>query len=238
MSDQSDEEKGKQTPAAPSAEDQSKKTDPKSGDGSGVTDKDKASDEKDHMIPKHRFDEVAAEARLGKQAIAELAELKERFSNMSEALGGKKAGQEMSDDLKGFAEEYNLDPKFAAKLVTLSTARAKRELQEELKPLKAQQAQTYLNNEFAALERDVPEAKDLSKEDRDELTKMALDKRYHNVPLADLWKIKNFGKPAGKSKTVEPSRGGSGKADDGEVDIKNMSVAEFEKYSNDLAKKK
>ena len=238
MGEQNDDTKEKVTPPAPSADKKTDPNDPNSSGGSDVTDKDKKGGDKEPMIPKHRFDEVAEKARLGEQAMKDLQELKGRFDNMADAMGGKKAGQEMSDEVKSLADKYGLKDDFIKDMLSVSTARAKRELQEELKPLKAQQAQAYLNNEFAALERDVPDAKDLSKEDRDELTKMAIEPRYRNVPLVDLWKIKNFGKPAGKTKTAEPSRGGAQKADDGEVDIKNMSLTEFETYSNNLAKKK
>lgn len=203
---------------------------------SGETDTDKDDKDKEPMIPKHRFDEAINKVR--EDAAKEIADLKSRFSEAADLLGGKKAGQEFATEIKAFADKYNLTGDFTEDLLSLSTARAKKELQAELQPLKAHQAKAYLDQEFLTLEREVPEAKDMSKEDRDELTKMALEKKYHNVPLTDLWKIKNFGKPQGKTKTVEPGRGGGGKAEDGEVDIKSMSPAEFEKFSNELAKKK
>lgn len=235
MSTENDELKEKETPAAPSAEQKNEKHDPTSGDGSGVTDKEKASEP---MIPKHRFDEVAEKARVAEQALSELAELKQKFSAMGEALGGKQAQKDIIDDVKALSEKYGLKDDFVKDMLLVSTARAKREFQEELKPLKAQQAQAILTSEFTALAEEIPEAKDMSKEEREELTKMALDKRYHNVPLVELWKIKNFGRPTGKAKTAEPSRPGAPKPTDGEVDVKKMSLSEFEKYSNDLAKKK
>lgn len=241
MSDELDDKKEKPTPPAPSADDQSKNNQtPKSGDGSGGTDKDKDSDDsKEHMIPKSRFDEVAAKARLGEQAAAELAELKGRFNAMSDALGGKKnATDEMQGEIKTLADKYGLKDDFVQDLLSLSKAMSKREILEEVKPLKAQQAQAQLQAEFANLEREIPDAKDMTKEEREDLLKMALQPQYHKVPLTDVYKLKNYGKPAGKSKTAEPSRGGGGKADDGEVDIKSMTPQEFEKYSNDLAKKK
>ena len=225
----------KKTPTDSSSEEPNKKTDPQNGDKSGVTDKDKSSEKDEPMIPKHRFDEVR---RVGEQAQKDLAVLQQKMEAMGEALSGKKADGDASGAVKTFAGKYNLDESFVRDLLSFSKAEAKRELQEELKPLKAQQAQAYLANEFAALADEIPEARDMSKEEKQELAKMAVEKKYQNVPLADIWRIKNFGKPQGKSKTAESSRGGASKPTDEEVDIKNMSLADFEKYSASLSKKK
>jgi len=242
MGTEQDDTKEKVTPPAPSADKETERSHSLPGDGDGDTSKKKADDDKEPMIPKHRFDEVANRATAAENrataAEREILQFKARFDAMANALGDKQANKELGDDARALTEKYNLQDDFVRDLLSVSTAKAKRELAEELKPLKQSQAQAAFEAELRALEREFPEVAKQTAEERKEFLDMAFQKRYQNVPLIDVWKIRTYGKPAGKSKTAEPGRGGGGRADDEEPDIKNMSLAEFEKYSNDQARKK
>jgi len=235
MGTEVDEKKETETPATSSVEEKTKQPDPKTSDGGGDTPKEKDAPEKEHMIPKHRFDEVAEKARLGERAMEELSELRRTFAQLG---GGKAAAREVEDEAKALADKYGLQDDFVRDMLSVSTARAKRELEGVIKPLQANQAQAALDVEMRQLEREYPEASEMSKEERAEFLKMAVDQRYQRVPLADLWKIKNFGRPAGKAKTAESGRGGGARTTDEEPDIKGMSLEEFEKFSNEQAKKR
>jgi hypothetical protein len=186
--------------------------------------------EKEPMIPKHRFDEVAREAKLGKEAMDELARFKRAFA-------GEKDGGDEDGVIADFAKKYDLKEDFTRDLLRVSTAQAEKKLKAELKPLQEQQAQASFRAEVAALEKEFPDAVDMTKEEREEFFKLAGEPRFRSVPLTDLWKIKTHGKPAGKTKTAESGRSGGGKSSEEDPDIANMSLAEFEKYSSGLAKK-
>ena len=190
--------------------------------------------EEEFQIPKHRFDEVSRENRELKQQVGDLTK---KFSNMASALQGQ--SQDTKDQvIQQFAQKYNVPDEFVDGMLGLAEKRVSKRFEKELYPVKAQQAKTAFNAELNDLFEDIPEARDMSKEDREELQKMAYDPKYSKTPLSDIYKIVNFGKPQGTPTSVESGRGGTRKPKDSnaEADIANMSLEEFEAYSEKLAK--
>ncbi len=228
MAEQPGDTEEKKTPATPPVE--NKQQDPSEKGGQADDTADKKETEKEPMIPKHRFDEVAEQAKLGKQALDELARMKRAFN-------GEDSSPQLDAKVSKFSEKYNIKEEFAKDLLELSTAEAEKKLKAEMQPLRQQQAQAAFANEISALEKEFPDAVDMTKDERDEFIKMATSEKYRAVPLVELWKIKTFGRPPGKKKTAEASRSGGGKSADEEVDISAMSIADFEKYSASLSKK-
>lgn len=197
------------------------------GDGSG---KDK---DEDKWIPKHRFDEVLDK---NKKLETDLAGLSDKFDRMGEALTGKNKSDAADDEIEGMSQKYGVSKAFMEDLIKVAEKRSKSSVQTDLTAVKQAQAEQAFDKEMRTLGDEIPDASDMSKDDRETLRKMAFDPKYSRTPLSDIYKIMSFGRSAGKRKTVEGSRAGSGRSSNGETDIENMTLQEFEAFSNALGK--
>lgn len=222
----------KADPNAPGSQDSKNRADDgdpsDKGDGSGKDGKDE-----DKWIPKHRFDEVLEK---NKKLDADLTALSDKFERMGEALTGKNKSEAADDEIEGMSQKYGVSKQFMEDLIKVAEKRSRTSVQTDLTTVKQAQAEAAFEKEMRSLGDEIPEAAELSKEDREQLRKMAFDPKYSRTPLSDIYKIMSFGRSPGKRKTVESSRGGGGRGGGGDVDIESMDLKEFEEYSNRLAR--
>lgn len=210
------------------------------GEGQGGTD----TDGKDIKVPKHRLDEEAKKRQEAEKR-AELSqqkyqELEQKMNRMAEALSGADPKEsEAKKRYASLAEEYKVPQDFVEKFVNLAKEEVTQEVESKFKPVQQQQAAISWQNEVAHLEKEVPEAKELTKEEQEKMRKMAYSPAYSKVPLADIYKIIAADKPRGNQRTAESAGGGRSGGSFGEPDfaekIKSMSLDEFRKFSERAA---
>ena len=225
---------GDDTPAAPSAEQNNDR---------------KGSGGKEPMIPKHRLDEESskrqeAEARALKaeqSAQASLASSKaveEKLANLASALaGGDMSQNKVDSEVAKLAAKHGVPADFFEDMLAIAEKRAITKLEPTIKMAQSANQETGFKKEFDTLLAEVPDATDMTPEEVTELKAMAFKKEFWNVPLKTLYRDMTYDKPRGKSRTAESGRGGSRATKDGPPDISGMSLADFEKYSNDLGKR-
>ena len=192
------------------------------------------------VVNADRFNELLEKSKKYDQMEKDFATSKQDMQNKLDAIARAaegKTSQQIDDDVAKMAQKWNVQPEFIAELFEVATNRTTKQFEEKLKPLKAHQAQAAYDREFNNLAKSFPEVLDMDADQKKEFQKLALDQRYIQVPLEDVYKIHAHGRPAGKRKTAETSRGGSQGFGGDEPDITNMSLDEFEKYSNNLGKK-
>ena len=122
-------------------------------------------------------------------------------------------------------------------MLAIAEKRAITKLEPTIKMAQSANQETGFQKEFATLSAEVPDAANLTQEEVTELKAMAFKKEFWNVPLKTLYRDMTYDRPRGKSATAEPGRGGSKATKDGSPDISNMSLEDFEKFSNDLGKR-
>lgn len=237
---ENDENKEKETPAGSSP---AEKTDPNpsGSDPAGEGTNDNGADDKgaeskaEPMIPKHRFDEILVK---NKKLETDLGALNDKFNRMGEALTGKDKSDAADEEIDALARKYNVPTNFMEDLIKVAEKRSQKALSGDMAGFKKAQAESEYERELNQLATEFPDAADMTKEDREALRKMAFDPKYSRTPLSDVYKISQFGKTpsTGKRKTVESSRGGAGRSGTEDVDISSMSIEDFEKFSNQLAK--
>lgn len=187
----------------------------------------------EHRIPKHRLDEEIAKR---KRLEEEVQTLTDRFSRMGDALSGKEK-QVQDAELEELSKKYNVDPSFLKDMSGYFEKKAEEKFRNENTTVKKSLAEMHYDRELNQLEKKYSDARDMSDEERKELKKLAHSQRFRTTPLEDIYKVMTYDKPRGSSKTVESSRPGGAPQDSGEApDISKMSVEEFKKFSDNLAK--
>lgn len=241
----SDENQGETTPeeqqaSAPPADNKTNPNPPAEtssatdGSSDNGTDGEKDTDE-EHQIPKHRFDEEVAKRR---ETEEKLKSMESRFDNMAQALSGK-TEEEKDHVVDELSKKYGVDSGFISEMLGAAEKKVEAKYQKDLGSVKQAQAKQAFQGEMQKLYEDMPDAADLSKEDKAELEKMAFSQQYARTPLTDIYKILTYGRPAGKGRTAESGRPGAGRmTGEAEVDISKMSIEEFEAYSNKKAEKR
>lgn len=241
MAEQIDDKKVENPTPAPSAD---KSNTPESKDPGG----------KEPMIPKHRLDEesqkrqeaesrAAAAERKAEEAVASSKSVEKKLADLATALaGGDMSKREANDEVAALADKYQVKPEFLADLFAVAKKQSLQELAPHIKQSQATNAEAGFREEFQKLTEDVPEAADLTSEEKATLKEMAFKKEFWNVPLKTLYRDMMFDKPRGKSATAESGRGG-GKAptNPDEMPTFDMTtpegIAAFQKYSDNLGRR-
>ena len=229
-----DDNKEMKTPPDPSTEEKTPSTDEKDGD------------EKEPMIPKHRLDEEADKRRVAeddaKGARAQNAELEKRLQAMADAITGKGMSRtETDDEVADMAKEFNVPVAFLERTVAIAEKRAAKKFQEQLKPVQFNQAEAMYAKEFQDLTEEVEDVANLTVEQKKTLKDMAFNEKYARLTLAEIFALTPFGRQQttaerGKSKTAESGRGGARRPAADSKPIEEMSMEEFETYSDKLGK--
>ena len=227
------------TPAAAPAEDQTPAS--LSADSSGGdTPSDGDSSSSDHMIPKHRFDEVNSQLKDLKRTMEETSSKNQKTEATIDALrnaldGGSNA--EVDEAVKEIMTKHNLkgnDLSLVQDILSAAERKVSTKLEAQMKPLKAQQVLAAYDKDLRVLGEKFPEVSDLTKDEKEEFRKMAFSKEWGNAPLEGVWKAFSYDKPRGNSKTLEPSSSGRSRSMSGEKKVSEMSLEEFEQYSNNM----
>lgn len=225
-----------QTPAAPSAE---------QNNGSPA----KPENGKEPMIPKHRLDEESqkrqeAEARAtaaekkAEEALASSKAVNDKLSNLATALqGGDLTQKQVESEVAKIATKYNVPEEFVTDMMQMAEQRVARKFEPDLKAAKLAQNETGFVQEFDKLVAEMPEAANLTPQEKAELKAIAFKKEFLNTPLKSIYRDMMYDKPHGKKATAESGRGGGKTLNNGEPDIKSMSLEEFEKFSNEKGKR-
>lgn len=228
--------------AAPSAEPKTTPESPKDPGG------------KEPMIPKHRLDEestkrqeaenraIAAEKK-AEEAAASSKAVEKKLADLATALaGGDITKKEASDEVAALATKYNVAPEFFNDLLSVAKKQALQELSPHIKQSQAANAEAGFREEFQKLTEEIPEAADLTTEEKSELKERAFKKEFWNVPLKSVYRDMMFDKPRGKSATAESSRGG-GKTHTNPDEMPSFDmttpegIAAFQKYSDNLGRR-
>lgn len=189
------------------------------------------------LVEKERLDALLEDRKARESLEREVAALKTDNAARLEAIANAASGNKQTPDkFAEFASEWNTDAKFINGLRDLLKDEITQDVDQKLQPVRSQAAQSAFTQQMGQLSNEFPEVSDLSGTEMEEFKAMAVDPKYRNTPLADVWKIRNYGKPVGVRKAAESSRGGTGTPSDGAPDISGMSVEAFEEYSNNLAK--
>lgn len=230
----------KETPAVSSTENKPAEissdtsTNQASTQSSDTGDDGNQSGDDEHRIPKHRLDEEIAKR---KKLEEEVQTLTDRFSRMGDALSGKEK-QAQDAELSELSKKYNVDESFLKDMSGYFEKKAEEKFRSDNATVKKSLAEMSYDRELSQLEKKFPEARDLSGEELKELKKMAHSQKFRTTPLEDIYKVMTYDKPRGSSKTVESSRPGGAAQDSGEApDISKMSVEEFKKFSDGLARR-
>lgn len=241
MAEQIDDTKVEPTTPAPSAD---KSNTPESKDPGG----------KEPMIPKHRLDEESqkrqeAEARAiaaekkAEEAAASSKAVENKLADLATALaGGDISKKQANDEVAALADKYRVQPEFLNDLFAIAKKQSLQELAPHINQSQAANADAGFREEFQKLTEEIPEAADLTSEEKATLKDMAFKKEFLKVPLKTLYRDMMFDKPRGKSATAESSRGG-GKAptNPDEMPTFDMTtpegIAAFQKYSDNLGRR-
>lgn len=210
------------TTPAPSTE--NKQTDDKKDDGT---------------VPRHRLNEVeekrkAAEAEAA-AAKAKHAEAEARLVALERALKGTNK-DEREDKIEAFAKKNGMDASFVAELLSLN----KTENKPDPEAVRAIQEVRY-TQELDALMDEIPEAENLSREERKELKKRALyTKEFAYTPLKTIYRDMMYDKRTETRKTFEESRsGGRQEAADATPDFGKMSPEQMREWrSQNLSRRR
>lgn len=249
MSDDTQKETG--TPEASSASDQTDqvnsppegfdRTDSQSAEG-GDTPEANAGDGSDIKVPKTRLDQEAQKRRQAEQKAEELSKQYEALETKLKHLGKSLAGEPDKDDpkqrFKQLADQYGVPQGFVEEFVQAAKEEATRDLESKFQPIKQQQAGLAWQNEVAQLEKEVPDARDLTKEEREKMKKMAFSPAYSKVPLKEIFTIVTADNPRGRAHTAEGASGGRASKNETESlaeKVKNMSLDEFREWSEKKA---
>lgn len=209
------------------------KSDTRGGDdNTGGKDGGKKDDEIN--IPKHRFDE---EVEKRKELERRLNERDAFDKRLKEAVNGPDRAQNADDDVERIATKYNVNRDFTNEILDAAEKRAMKKLDPKLGVLTKAQAESEFEREMRGLSKQFPEVEDLTEDEQKKLREMAFDRQYASVPLENVYKIFSYGRPEGRRKTAEGYRPGAARKDASkEKDISDMSLEEFKKYSDNLAK--
>jgi len=230
-------EDGKSDSVFPTSE-----TEPAVGSDKPSDEPDLGSDEgNDIQIPKARLDEEISKRKELEKKFEDsqktVTDLSSKIQTVADGLSGKSAG-EQKDAIADFMLEHNVPAdqrKFMEGFINIAVNQSKQAMEPELAPAKVARAEQIYNAQYSKLVDEIPEAGELSSDDRDEFKKLAHQKENLNTPLVHLYKSWQYDRPEGKKKTVEGGRGGASRGG-GEVDINSMNLKEFEEWSNRLAK--
>jgi hypothetical protein len=206
----------------------------------GDTPSDEGSGDSEHMIPKHRFDEVNNKMKDLERRMEETSSKNQSTEKTIDALrtaldGG--SGTQVDEAVKEIMGKHNLkgnDLTLVEDILAAAERKVSSKLEAQMKPLKAQQVVANYEKDLRALSDQYPEVSGLSKEEKAEFQKMAFSKEWGNAPLEGVWKSYAYDKPRGNSKTLEASSQGRARSMSGEKSIEDMSLEEFEDYSNKL----
>lgn len=224
----------KVTPAVTPAANETKSESPANGSGADTPSGDHKTDEP--MIPKHRLDEEVSKRRALEEEMAKYrSETDGKFERLAGALIGKDSANTSDSDVAKLAAKYGVQEDFIKDMLDTATIRAQKSLEQPLKSLTAKSAEAEYDREFLKLSEEFPEAASLTKDEREELKKMAFDKKYIQTPLSDIYKIQTYARGVNRDNPVESSRGRSGAMGDEAPDISAMSITDFKKYSDELA---
>jgi len=218
-----------QTPTPASAEPNGGDT-PSDGEGSSS----------EHMIPKHRFDEVNDQLKELKRSMNETTSKNQKTEATIDALrnaldGGSNV--EVDDAVKEIMTKHKLqgaDLALVEDILSAAERKVSKKLEASMKPLKAQQVLAAYDKDLRALGEKFPEVSDLSKDEKEEFRKMAFSKEWGSAPLEGVWKAFSYDKPKGNSKTLESSSSGRARSMSDDKSVKDMTLEEFEEYSNSM----
>lgn len=205
---------------------------------SGVTDPAPAGEKR--VVDAERFNELLAASKKAdaleeamKQKDQEMAQWKQQ---MAEVLTGKKPS-EVEAKVKGLSDKWGVPEGFVKDLLEETSAVTSKNVQSQLAPVHQMNLQTIFNEEFQKLTDEFPEARDMSTEERNELKKLAFSDQFSRVPLSDIYKIRNYGKPPAVHKSVESGNGRGRNFGTDVPNISEMTLEQFKEYSDGLAKK-
>lgn len=157
-------------------------------------------------IPYHRF----------KEKVDEVAELKQKVEELQKRAEAGASSKEVSNDLKGIAEEHNLDADVLGKIASAIEARAAQSIDEKLRPLteaqKAERRDKILSEHLEKALENNPQYKDVA--NPEVIKALALNPAHAQKTLSQLLEM-TYGKmvEAPGKKTLEqttPRGGGDG----------------------------
>lgn len=185
------------------------------------------------VVPRHRLNEAedkrkAAEAEAA-QAKADKAAAEARIVSLQKALGGADTQAERDDLVTSFASKYNVPEDFVSGLLDVASKKLNKQQKPDPVVLEAV-AEVKFRKELDALVDDIPEAKELSREDERELKKRAFSKEFLNTPLKSIYRDYMYDKRPTKA-SFEESRSGGRQVDEAPTDFGKMSPDEMRDWS-------
>ncbi len=190
-------------------------------------------EEKDDRVPLKTFLETKKEKKA----------LEKEISNLKEQIKQGATKAEISSDLKGIAEKYDVDHNFLEELSTIIYSKAKSEANEvlnaKLKPLeakeRAERIEKVFSKNFDKVMEDMPEYKDIV--NRDVIKELTLlpqnaKKTFHQIVE------ETYGKTVTGKKTMETSTPRGGKEGSFDLDKMNDPAYFSEVMKNPELKKK
>lgn len=199
-----------------------------------------SSDDGKRVVDADRLNQLIEDSKRLKTLESDFASSREDMQRKLDAIAAAASGktpEEVDSDIQTLSGKWNVPHGFVQDLFDAALSRSDARIEERLRPIKTHSAQAVYDREWADVVKQYPNAGDLTNEEQAEFKKLALDKRYVNTPLKDVWKVYAFDKPQGRSATAESSRPGSRSFQQPDVDIAGMSLEQFEEYSNKLAGK-
>lgn len=186
----------------------------------------------DGTVPRHRLNEEsdkrkAAEAEAS-TAKANEAAAQAKITALQQALGGSTDAQK-DEIISSFASKYNVPDGFVSELLDVASKKLNKQTPDPV-VLEAV-AEVRFNREWDTLLDEVPEAKDLSREDKAELKKRAWSKEFLNVPLKSIYRDITYDKRPVTKDSFEGSRSGGRQSEAGPVDFGKMSIKEMREWS-------
>lgn len=183
----------------------------------------------DGTVPRHRLNEAEtkrkeAEAEVQKAKANEAAAVA-KIEALTRTLSGA-TKNEREEKIAAFAKRHNLDESFIGELVALN--------QPENKPDPSSQkaiAEVRFAEELDALIDAIPEAEEMSREERKSLKDRAFSKEFHSTPLKTIYRDMMYDKRTESKKTFEESRAGGGKkADDANPDFSTFTPDQMREW--------
>ena len=185
----------------------------------------------DGTVPRHRLNEAEEKRKQAEAdaaaAKAEKAEAQAKLDALERTLKGS-SKSEREDKIESFAKKNGLDATFVAELLSLN--------QTEHKPdpvaLKAV-AEVRFTQELDNLMDEIPEAEQMTREERKELKSRAFSKEFSTTPLKTIYRDMMYDKRADTRKTFEESRsGGRQESDNDTPDFGRMTPDQMREWSS------
>lgn len=211
------------------------------GEGAAVNAPDKQDDSK-RIVDAERLNALLADSK-------RLKELEEKGNQTSEEINRIKEGlrsltgespKDQADGVSELSSKYKVPEDFLRELLDVTTKTVEQKTEERLKPLRKQQAEQAFQREVSEFYQTVPEAKDMSPDERKEFFELVAKPEYGKLPLQDIYKLFTYDRPAPTGYSAEGARNGSrGFGDTRGIDmskISSMSPEEFKEFSDNMPK--